>query len=104
RLALPDEGGLVLAWPGQVAVEAVIADVDLAAGEPLGVRLVPHQDLVPALEPVQRRRLFGPEALGGVVGAPPELLVVGRAVDVGLGGETGRRGELARLLEHAGDV
>ena len=48
RLAFPDDGGLVLARPVEVAIEAVVAGVELAADEPLGVRLVPDEHLVPA--------------------------------------------------------
>src|SRR5262249_18503770 len=47
RLAFPDNGGFVLARAGEVAIEAVVADVDLAAQEPAGVRLSPLQHLVP---------------------------------------------------------
>ena len=60
--AFPDDGGLVAARAGEVAVEAVGADVELAADEPLRVRLVPDEHLVPALDPGQRFGLFGPKA------------------------------------------
>ena len=59
---------LFLRGPVEVAIEAVVAGVDLAADEPLGVRLVPDEHLVPRLEPVQRLGLLGPEALGIVLG------------------------------------
>src|SRR5262249_30306057 len=101
---LPDDGGLVLARPVEVAIDAVVADVELAAVEPARVRLVPGEDPVPALEPVQRLRLLGPEALRVVPGALPEPLVLRQALDVGAGRELGRRRELAGLLEDAGDV
>ena len=104
RLAFPDDGGLVAARPVQVAIEAVGAGVELAADEPLGVRLVPDQHLVPVLEPVERFGLLGPEALGIVLGALPELFVLGQALDVGLGGELRRRRKGAGFLEDAGDV
>jgi hypothetical protein len=55
RLAFPDDGGLVLARSGQVAVDAVVADVGLASGEPLGERRVPLEDVRPFLEPEDRR-------------------------------------------------
>ena len=53
RLAFPDDGGLVLAPGRDVAVQAVVGDVDLAADEPLGARQLPFEHLVPRLEPVQ---------------------------------------------------
>src|SRR5207247_299761 len=96
RLALPENGGLGAARPVEVAVEAVVTDVELAAVEPAGVRLVPDEHAVPALEPVQRLGLLGPEAFRVGVGALPELLVLGEALDVGPRREVRRRRELAR--------
>ena len=56
RLALPVEGHLV-APPGlDVAVEAVVGHVELAADEPLGEGQLPLADGVPLLRPVHERR------------------------------------------------
>ena len=64
RLALEVDGDLVAAPGGDVAVEAVVGDVELAADEPLGVRQLPLADRVPVLRPVEQLgRLAGPEAL-----------------------------------------
>ncbi len=66
-IALPDDGGLV-AVRLQVAVEAVVAGVELAVLEPADVDVVgevPVQDVVPLLEPVDVFfRLFRPEPFG----------------------------------------
>ena len=44
-LAFPDQRGLVGAGGAQVPVEAIVADIELAADEPLGVGLLPFQHL-----------------------------------------------------------
>ncbi len=77
RLTLPIERHLV-ATPGlDVAVEAVVADVELAAEEPLGIRQLPFADGAPVGAPRhQIGRLAGPERFVVLVG-----LVVQRRVD-----------------------
>src|SRR3712207_7538261 len=52
-LALPVVGDPVAAALGDVAVEAVLAHVELAADEPLGERQVPLEHGVPRLLPRQ---------------------------------------------------
>ena len=69
RLALPVVGDLVAAPGFNMAVEAVIGDVELTAVEPLGERRVPFQDGVPLPIPAQRFRLLGPECLEVGIGA-----------------------------------
>src|SRR5207249_7517497 len=104
RLALPDDGGLVLARAGHVAVEAVLGEVQRAAHEPLGEGGLPLQDPVPLARPLEGRRLLGPEALG-ILDAPlVELAVLVEALDVGLLLALGRRREDAALLEDRVDV
>ena len=83
-----------------VAVEAVVADVELAADEPLRVRQLPLADGVPLLGPV--------EQVGGL--ARPEALVVARRLVVqrGVGDqrvalELLRRRERALLVEQRVD-
>src|SRR5262249_27962662 len=102
-LPFPDDGGLVLARPSQMAIDAVVARVELAAEEPFGKRGVPFEDLVPLLEPGERLRLLRPEPLGIVGRAFPERVVVG-LFDVGLRDEGRGWGEAARFLEDAGDI
>ena len=64
RLALPVVRDLVAAAGGDVAVDGVVADVELAADEPLGEGQVPLEDRVPLLVPVEERGgLAGPEPL-----------------------------------------
>ena len=92
-LALPDQRGLVGAGGAQVPVEAVVADIELAADEPLGIRLLPFQRPGPALEPDQFRfGLPAPELLGRLDGFAIELAILGQRFEVGLAGEVlGRR-------------
>ena len=67
-LAAPVEGDAVAVARLDVAVEAVVGDVQLAADEPLRERRVrPVEDLVPLLEPVQLLGLLGPPGLGVLV-------------------------------------
>src|SRR5262249_6786998 len=103
-LAFPDDGGLVLARPVEVAVDAVVAGVDLAAHEPLRVRFVPDKDLVPAPKPVHGLGLLAPEAFRIILAALPEFFVLGQVLDVRLGGKLGGRREGAGFLQDAGDV
>src|SRR5262249_34184863 len=100
-LTFPDDGGLVFASSRQMAIEAVVRGVELASGKPLGVRLVPDQDFVPALEPVQGLGLFRPKSIRIVLGALAEPLVIRLAADAGLGDKIGRRRKRSRLLEDA---
>src|SRR5690348_2095695 len=51
RLSLPHDRGLVPARRIDVAVDAVVGNVDLAAQEPLCPWRMPLEDLVPTLEP-----------------------------------------------------
>src|SRR5207248_8463763 len=75
RLALPEVGGLVAVAGLDVPVDAVEADVQLAAEEPLGVRQVPLQERVEGLEPAHALpRLCLPELL------PVALVDVGGGV------------------------
>ncbi len=63
-LAFPVVRDLVAVPGGDVAVDGVVADVELAADEPLGEGQLPVADRVPLLEPVEELRgLPGPEAL-----------------------------------------
>ena len=92
RLALPVERDL-LAVPGlDVAVDAVVGDVELAADEPLRERGLPVEHLPERLRPGQPLRLLGPEPIAVGVGA---LVPLFRGV--GLLGETFRRREAAAL-------
>ena len=91
-LALPVERDLLAVTVLDVAVHAVVGDVELAADEPLGERRLPVEHLVPALRPREPVGLLGPERLAVGVGA---VVPVGRRV--GLIGEPLRRREAAAL-------
>ena len=99
-LAVPVERDAVAPAGLDVAVEAVVGDVELAADEPLGVRRIgPVEHLLPRLRPVERLGLLGPEALVVLLRLAVDRLAVG---DVRLLDELGRRRErlaLEQLLE-----
>src|SRR5439155_14379143 len=94
-LALPDEGGLGAAGGGHMAIEAVVGHVELAADEPLGVRRLPLQRLLPRLEPVELPSALLPE----LHGIPRGLGVDRLLVHHGVLHERLGRGKLALLLE-----
>ena len=49
---------------GEVPVDAIVGDVELAADEPLGVGQIPFERALGRLEPVEELGLLGPEGLG----------------------------------------
>ena len=75
---LPDDRELVAPPALDVAVETVVGDVELAPGKPLNllIFLVPGEDLVPLLIPVERLRHLSPERVRVVDGLLPHLLVL----------------------------
>src|SRR5207302_7558263 len=92
-LALPVVGHPVAVARLDVAVDAVVGDVQLAAEIPLRVRKLPLEQLRERLEPGHPLAAL----------ALPELLerkLVDVRLRVGLGGELGRR-RIAALLEEA---
>jgi hypothetical protein len=100
-VALEDDGGLVALAGGDVAIDAVVTNVELAALEPLDERHaeVPFEDLVPLLVPVEGRLgALGPEAFGVVDRALVELLVFRRALHPSVLCESRRRGKELGLL------
>jgi hypothetical protein len=100
RLTLPVVGHPVPEAGSDVAVDAVVGDVELPALKPPYPGRVPGQDPAPRLEPVQLLRLPGPEPLE--VGGGLSVDVLG--LDHGV--LTERRGRLddPALLEQRGDV
>ena len=102
RLALPVVGDPVAQPVGHVAVEAIHADVQLPAHEPLRERGPgPVEDRCPRLHPVKTVRLLGPEGLESLVARGPR--VDGRVPRIGGGGEGRRRREGAVLAEQVLD-
>ena len=101
RFAFPDDRGLVLSPVFQVPVETVVGDIQLAAGEPLGVGHVSLGDLLERLEPIQvLPGQFAPESVRVILGPLPHLLVLLLAGDVGVGRKGLRRRELAVFLKN----
>src|SRR5262249_48377032 len=103
RLSLPDERRLVAPRSGEMPIEAVVADVEPAADEPLGHGGLPVEDAVPRGEPAQPLGLLAPEAVRIVDGAPIELIVAGTAPDVCAVAELRRGREDAILAQHGID-
>src|SRR5262245_1700187 len=99
-LALPVVGDLAAVPSVDVPVDAVGADVQLPADEPLREREVPFEDRLPLLVPVEEvGGLAGPEAFGVAL-----RLVVDLGVgDVGRLLEPGRRRERPPLCEQRFD-
>src|SRR5690606_35611496 len=88
---LPVGGGPVAETSGDVAVEAVLGHVQLAADEPAGERQVPVEDRLPGPGPLEELgRLAGPEAL---------VVATGLVVEVG-GGHQRIGAEPVRRREH----
>src|SRR5260370_37556351 len=87
--AFPDDGGFSFARGLDVAVEAVVGEIDLAADEPLGPWAIPFENFVPLLEPMQFAGDAAPELVGIVDGFLVETLVFGEDLDVSLPGEFG---------------
>jgi len=64
RLTFPEDGGFFAEAAFDLEIDAVVADVEASADEPLGVRSVPFEHLVPHADPVQLLGDAGPEFLG----------------------------------------
>jgi hypothetical protein len=90
-LAFPDDGGLVASADFDVAVEAVLAEVHLAADEPFGVGEIPVEHFIPRLEPVEFFRDSSPEGFGIFDGSLVHLFILLEGFDVCFLGEFGRR-------------
>ncbi len=98
-LADPVDRDLVTLAGLDVPVDAVVRRVDASAHEPLGEgRVVPVEDAVPLLVPVEALGLLGPERLA--VGVRP---VVRLGLHVRVVRELGRRLEATRLGAQVGE-
>ena len=87
-LADPVVRDLVAETALDVAVDAVVADVELTADEPLGERQLPFQGRLERLRPVESlARALRPEGLE---------VALGLLVEVGLGVGLGHEGEIRR--------
>ena len=99
-LTFPDEGGFVLAPGFDMAVEAVIGEVDFAAGKPFGPGAIPLQHTVPFLEPVQVLGDASPELFGLLYGFSVKVLVFFERLDVGFLAEVLGRFEFAVFVKN----
>src|ERR1700690_945043 len=102
--AFPDQCCFVLAPGLHMAIEAVVGEIDLSAYEPFGPRVVPFQNFVPLLEPVQFFRNASPELLGMVYRFTINALVVFQTLDVCLFAEMLRTLKPALLLQDGVNV
>ena len=103
-LALPDDRSFILAPGGDVPVEAVVGEVDLAADKPFRPWAIPFENLVPLLEPVQLAGDARPEFVRVVDRFFVETLVFFEALDVGVLAELRRRIEPSLLVQDGIDV
>src|SRR5437660_3320869 len=103
-LALPDDGGFILARGCDVPIETVVRKIELASDEPLRPGAIPFEDFVPLLEPVQLTGDESPEFFGIINRFFVEALVLGQALDVRLLAELRGTLELALLLQNRIDV
>jgi hypothetical protein len=94
----PNDGGLVAARAVEMAVEAVLAGIELSTDEPLGVGEFPVQDLLPLFAPDKMRSLASPEFLGVLEGFCVEFFVFGEGFDLCRAGDFFRRFENAGLF------
>src|ERR1700674_4540370 len=83
RLALPEVGDLVALTVLDVAVDAVVANVELAADVPLRIGRLPFVELLPGLDEADARRLRGPELVEALV--VDVRLRVGPLAELGMG-------------------
>ena len=101
RFAFPEQGGVFAAAALNLQVEAVEADIGLAADEPFCKGQVPLQNAVPLLEEVEVGSDFGPIAVGIGERTVVQLVVAIERIDMGLFGKVRGRRE-APLLVHDG--
>ena len=84
RLALPQDGDLVLAGAQRVTVHTVVREIQLAAYEPLRVLRLPLGHAGPRSEPLQFPGGFRPELLRLLDARPVHRLILLEALDIGL--------------------
>ena len=82
RLALPQQRRLLPPRPQRVPVHAVVAQVQLAANEPLRRAHLPFENLLPRRKPLQPARRLRPESLRLLHAVPVHRLILFQALDV----------------------
>src|SRR5271166_1730650 len=103
-LTFPDDGGFILARALNMAVETVVGEINLAADKPFCPRVIPFEDLVPLLEPVQLAGNPAPELIGLLDRLFIKLFVFFYALDVSVAAEGDGRLEAALFLENRIDA
>src|ERR1017187_7177577 len=95
RFARPDDGRLVATGGGDVAIEAVVGEVDLATGEPFRPGTTPFEHLVPSLELNQwiSPAIFAQYPSGTFLASSIQALVFLHAPNVSMAPELVRRFE-----------
>ena len=91
RLALPQQRRLLPPRAQRVPVHAVVAQVQLAANEPLRRAHLSLQDLLPRRKPLQPARRLRPESLRLLHAVPVHRLILFHALDVGASRKLRRR-------------
>ena len=104
RLALPHDCRLRAARPVEVTVQAVLRDIELPADEPLCVRHLPIEHLLPRLLPGEFLRFAREKFLGVLDALIPHLLVLRHGLDARLARKGLGRFEDAVLDESGLDV
>src|SRR5579859_7576176 len=104
RLAFPNDGGLITARRGEMPVKTVVAEIDLAADEPLRPRQVPLEDFLPRAEPMQLLCDAAPELLGVRFGIGAHLLVLRGTLDQRALAELLRRVKATLLVQYGFDI
>ncbi len=99
RFAFPNKRRFVLSPATEMAVEAVVRNVDLAADEPFCERLIPFKNGVPFAGPVQFFGPLCPESLGVGGSFFVESLIFFKVLNMRIGGELRRRRENARFAQ-----
>src|SRR5580692_161612 len=103
-LALPDERCLVLAPALNVTVETVVRQINLAADKPLRPGVIPFQNLVPLLEPMQFFCNTCPELFRMFHRLAINALILFQTLDVCSRAEVLRRFKSALFLQDGVDV
>src|SRR5258705_6811852 len=88
RLAFPDKRSLVASPGGNVPVQTVVRNIQLATTKPLRMRRVPFQNRVPLLKPMKLLSHARPESLRIAVSFGTQLLQFGDRFDMGALGKS----------------
>ncbi len=102
--SFPEDGDVVALISEGMAIDTVVAEIQLAACEPGGVRKLPVENLAPGCKPVKFMRSLCPETFRVLNGAGVQGFVSFHAADARFLGEGGRRWKNAVLPKHGTEV